>query len=83
MIKSNITGYIDLGAGPIECEIDATTDLPLPSSEAVQEFNDEVRRMWERIRTFKVSMGIVGDSNYEPTGPIVESTLAEDCEEGQ
>ncbi len=80
MIKSNITGYIDLGAGPIEVQGEATTDLPLPSSEAVKEFNDEVRRMWERIKSFQMPMSIVGDTHV-PTGPVVDSTLAEDCEE--
>jgi hypothetical protein len=68
MIKSKITGFIDLGNGPIEVQGKATTELPLPSKESVRAFNDEVRKMHERIKTFQII--------HTPMGPIVDSTLA-------
>jgi hypothetical protein len=59
---------------------EATADLPLPSEGSVRAFNDEVRKMHERIKTFKVSMSIVGNVCI-PTGPVVESTMAEKVED--
>lgn len=83
MIKK-FNGVIPLPSGEVlDCDIEIdTTDFPLPSEESVRAFNDEVRKMHERIKTLQV-IGTPDGTHYQPSGPVVDSTMAERCEEDQ
>ena len=79
MITSKITGFIDLGNGPIEVQGEATWTPPPIDEETMErtrKFNESIRKMQQQeIRLFEAPL------EHKPTGPIVESTLAEKSEE--
>jgi hypothetical protein len=87
VIKSKVTGSIDFGGGPIEVQGETeTVSLPIDS--------EDIRRVQQTIVLFEPSAPAWADEirdtvdrvlmgGYKPTGPIVDSTLAEKSEERQ
>lgn len=83
MIKK-FNGFLPLPNGePLECDIEIDLE-PTPIDE---EFMETVQRIHERLcRVFGISLQVVGTpdgTHYSPTGPVVDSTMAERDKEDQ
>lgn len=75
-------GFLPLPNGePIECDIEIDVE-PTPLDE---DFMETVQHIHEKLcKVFEISLQVVGTldgTHYSPTGPVVEGTLAEKCEE--
>lgn len=80
MIKK-VKGSISLQNGEfLDCDIEIDWKPVLPDEEFVAE---QTRWLNEIIEKFRIPQQIVLDGSYIPTGPVVDSTLAERDEDEQ
>jgi len=80
-IKSKGTAFIDFGNGPVEYDVEMQTTI---DGEAIPDFAKQIRDI---ARKLEIPMQLVSDTLpregiHQPTGPVVDSTLAERDEEG-
>jgi hypothetical protein len=84
MIKSKVTGFIDLGNGPIdlgngpiEVHGEAVTTPPLLDPEFMEQTRN-LKEAIERVKRTVIKVAIGDDGIHVPTGPVVDSTIAEE-----
>lgn len=76
-------GGLGLPSGKvIDCDIEIDVE-PLPLDPEFIEQTRNLREVIEKVKQTVFYVALGDDGIHRPTGPIVDSTLAEESEEGQ